>query len=139
MSLVSALVPRRLKFLTDSKPHETGGGGWPRWQAIRISQIPSVISGGEFEGILRAVIQGSNSHATGWSLRSLCPDATFGYEGRSVAIVAFEKTPPGDLLPGDEEVVLETSEYGEIHLFVDDNFLGLTPLYSPPQEDTTVE
>ena len=56
-----------------------------------------------------------------------------------MAIVAFESAPPEDLLPADEEVVLETSEYGDINVFIDDNFLGLTPLYSPRQEDTTVE
>jgi hypothetical protein len=125
--------------LTNNKQPETGGGGWPRWRVIRISLIPSVIPEDKFKGILKDSIQGSNSQAPGWSLRSLCPDATFGYEGLSVAIVAFERTPPEDLLPVDEEVVLETSEYGNINVFIDDNFFGLTPLHSPHQENTTVE
>ena len=104
----------------------------PSWQAIRLSNIPSTVQANQFIDIIKGVAQGSQFDELPWSF---FPDATTEYQERyNVATVTFTEVPPPIPKGGDGTV---RTEHGT--LYVDEGFLGMTPLASPPQKDTTVE
>jgi hypothetical protein len=103
------------------------------WQAIRISQIPSSIQRDEFAEILQDLNEGGEGNVLSWSF---CPDATTCYEDLySVATVELRQTP--QWLSKKTGRGLWETKYGTF--VADMDFLGLTPLSSPPRNDTAVE
>jgi len=104
----------------------------PSWQAIRLSNIPSTVQANQFIDIIKGVAQGSQFDKLPWSF---FPDATTEYQERyNVATVTFTEVPPSISKGGVWNV---RTEHGT--LYGDEGFLGMTPLASPPQKDTTVE
>jgi len=104
----------------------------PSWQAIRLSNIPSAVQAGQFIDTLKGITQGSQFDELPWSF---CPDATTEYHERhNIATVTFKEV-PSSIPKGGYGTV--RSKHGTF--YVDEDFLGMTPLASPPQKDTTVE
>src|SRR5688572_24852266 len=102
------------------------------WQAIRIREISSTIDRSKFHDILTQLTEGNESNLLGWSF---CPHPVTIYGERyDVATVSFQDIPP--TLSGSGQVTLDT-RHGRITVHTDRHFLGLTPLSSPPLQNTT--
>jgi hypothetical protein len=102
------------------------------WRAIRFSRIPATINKDKFVDLLEELTQNNRSNVLSWSF---CPDATTVYEQRfNVATVTFEEVPTEFSNRGTTRF-----EHAIGTTYTDDHFFGLTPLYSPPRNETTVE